>query len=202
VTLLRECIRLLLEEDDDYQGQHGAPGKDSGSPLYDLTLNHTYPDDIYSSNGVRYYGDGRPRDSIVMSKILASRNKPNKRVKIYRAVPHEPSVEERINDLEKQQKYILKHGRVPPKGDHSMDKNANYNANDREIKYLKTRLGKEAPQKLTLNPGDWVSIDRSYAVAHGQGALNGKFKIVSKTVPAKQVFTAGDSFHEWGWDPS
>ena len=52
----------------------------------------------------------------------------------------------------------------------------------------------------TINPGDWVSISRLYAEQHGQGL--GKYKILTKVVSAKTLYTNGDSLHEWGYDPS
>jgi len=50
-------------------------------------------------------------------------------------------------------------------------------------------------------PGDWVAITRQYAVDHGESALGGEYHIVKRMVPAKELFTSGDSFHEWGWAP-
>lgn len=52
-----------------------------------------------------------------------------------------------------------------------------------------------------INPGDWVSISRQYAVEHGESALNGKYHLTKRMVPARELFTAGDSIHEWGWSP-
>jgi hypothetical protein len=51
----------------------------------------------------------------------------------------------------------------------------------------------------TINPGDWVTSSREYATQHGKGL--GKYKLLSKIVPAKTLFTNGDSIHEWGYDP-
>jgi hypothetical protein len=31
-----------LQEDEDYKGSHGAPNKDSGAPLHDVTANGIY----------------------------------------------------------------------------------------------------------------------------------------------------------------
>jgi hypothetical protein len=53
-----------------------------------------------------------------------------------------------------------------------------------------------------INPGDWVTTSRQYAIDHGESALGGKFAIAAANKPAKELFTAGDSFHEWGWHPS
>jgi len=52
-----------------------------------------------------------------------------------------------------------------------------------------------------INPGDWVAISRQYALDHGESALNGNYSLAKKMVPARELFTAGDSFHEWGWSP-
>lgn len=51
-----------------------------------------------------------------------------------------------------------------------------------------------------INPGDWVTINRDYAVEHGHGL--GKYKILSKIVSAKHLYTNGDSIQEWGYDPT
>jgi hypothetical protein len=51
----------------------------------------------------------------------------------------------------------------------------------------------------TINPGDWVTASREYATQHGKGL--GKYKLLSKIVTAKTLFTNGDSIHEWGYDP-
>lgn len=51
-----------------------------------------------------------------------------------------------------------------------------------------------------INHGDWVTGSREYAKGHGEKVLGkGNYKIVSKTVPAKHVYTNGDSIHEWGY---
>jgi hypothetical protein len=36
---------------------------------------------------------------------------------------------------------------------------------------------------------------------HGHSALNGKFKIISKTVYARDLYTEGNSLEEWGYVP-
>ena len=101
-----------LFEAEDYHGSHEAPGKE-GAPLYDVTLNGIYPEDIYSSQGARYYGDGSSFDNQTINIIHVYHNKPNAKVKIYRAVPKVLSNEEQIAEYETQKKYILKTGRIP-----------------------------------------------------------------------------------------
>ena len=133
--------------EEGYQGQHAAPTKDSGAPLWNLK--ETYPDDFYSSNGARYYGDGadEARDRMIVSQMQGMKNRPDKMVTIYRAVP------------------------------------------------------KDVPTKEALNMGDWVTLDRQYAKEHGEGALNNDYKIVKKSVKARDLFTNGDSIYEMGYDP-
>jgi len=56
------------------------------------------------------------------------------------------------------------------------------------------------PINHLIKPGDWVSISKGYAHDHGEANLDGH-KVVSKRVPAKHIFTDGNSVHEWGYDP-
>ena len=80
------CVKKIKEE--DYKGEHTAPSKDQGySPMDNLY--DTYGDDIYTSNAARYYGDGYPFDNLAIAIMQSARNKPNKLIKIYRAVPKE-----------------------------------------------------------------------------------------------------------------
>ncbi len=53
-----------------------------------------------------------------------------------------------------------------------------------------------------INRGDWITINRDYAEMHGESVLRGKYKIVSKMVKAKDIYTDGNSIHEWGYDPA
>lgn len=128
----------------DYRGQHGAPMRDSGSPMYNVV--GVYPEDVYSSNGLRYYSTGQDAyDREAYALIQSMRNRPNAKVTVYRAVPKS-----------------VKGG---------------------------------------LNRGDWVTPIRGYAKEHGEGALGGDMRIIKETVAARDLFTAGDSWLEWGYDP-
>lgn len=49
--------------------------------------------------------------------------------------------------------------------------------------------------------GDWVATVRQYAKDHGEAALGGDYKILSATVSARDLFTSGDSFAEYGYHP-
>jgi hypothetical protein len=52
-----------------------------------------------------------------------------------------------------------------------------------------------------INPQDWVTLSPMYAKLHGESRLGGKYKVLKKTVKAKELWTAGDSIHEWGYHP-
>ena len=173
---------LIWLENDDYKGTHTAPNKED-APLHDLT--NTYPDDIYSDKGVLYYGDGSPFDGESISIIRSAKGKPNLSVKIFRAVP---DANKETNKKIKYNKLYAKLGR---------DKNKFIEHLEKEI----TQLESKRENKITINSGDWVTINRQYAVLHGAASLDGNYKILSKTVRAKELFTDGNSIHEWGYDP-
>lgn len=52
-----------------------------------------------------------------------------------------------------------------------------------------------------INIGDWVTINKQYAREHGENRFDGKYKILSKDVKAKDIITDGNSIHEQGYDP-
>lgn len=57
-------------------------------------------------------------------------------------------------------------------------------------------------KRVKINAGDWVTTSRAYAKEHGQDNLNNNYRIISASVPARHLWTTGDSFDEWGYDPS
>ena len=66
----------------------------------------------------------------------------------------------------------------------------------------KKALKHESPLKQLIRPGDWVTLAKEYAKDHGESALKGDYKIASMRVPAKHLYTSGDSLHEWGYQPT
>ena len=52
-----------------------------------------------------------------------------------------------------------------------------------------------------INPNDWVTLSPAYAKLHGESRLGGKYKTLKKMVKAKELWTSGDSIHEWGYHP-
>jgi hypothetical protein len=161
--IIAEAIESFLKEaDDDYRGEHGAPDRESGSPLHDVTLNKTYPEDFYSHKGFDYYSNyGEVHDRSSHSKVTRNRNKPDEKVWVHRAIPKAV--------YDQAHKDAAKSGKAP-------------------IQHM-------------IRKGDWVTISKEYAHDHGKGALRGDYKVASMRVPAKHVYTSGDSIHEWGYDP-
>lgn len=58
---------------------------------------------------------------------------------------------------------------------------------------------KDAPDEII--DGDWVTINPDYARQHGEGTLRGDYKVISKTVRADDIYTDGNSIHEFGYAP-
>jgi hypothetical protein len=52
-----------------------------------------------------------------------------------------------------------------------------------------------------INSGDWVTVNKAYAKDHGDRQFDGNYKILSQKVKASDLFTNGDSIHEFGYDP-
>jgi hypothetical protein len=51
----------------------------------------------------------------------------------------------------------------------------------------------------TINDGDWVSINKQYVKEHGESHLDDGFEIISKDVSIDELFTDGNSIHEFGY---
>lgn len=54
---------------------------------------------------------------------------------------------------------------------------------------------------VDINRGDWVSVSKKYVEDHGEGHLDGDYIVLEKKVPAKHIYTDGNSIHEQGYDP-
>lgn len=190
-----EYRRLSSGDDGDYRAMHTAPDADSGAPLHSLA--GVYPDDVYSANSIRYYGTGNDSfDAAALDVIRRFRNKPNAEITVYRAVPI--SRDEQILRLEKQQKYIMKYGRLPRGVASNLHHSDYYDKLASELDALRNQ---DESELISINPGDWVTPVRQYAVEHGEGVLRGDYEIIKKRVKAKDIYTNGDSWMEWGYDP-
>lgn len=199
----------ILIESDEYKGEHTAPGK-GDAPIFNL--DGTYPDDIYSVNGARYYGDGanEASDRQCISILSVVRNKPNAAVKIYRSVPDlNKDATKEIKALKDLIAYYHRFNFFPMQNKIIDDIESNYaemSYNDKQqhiLQDLNTKLNEltNSLTKITINPGDWVTTVRQYAIDHGEAHLGGKFKVLTKTVKAKDVYTDGNSIYEYGYDP-
>lgn len=195
--IIQECINELLTE-EDYRGAHSAPGPaDTNAPLYNLTAN--FPEDIYGNDALRLYGGTEPYERLTMSIIHSARNKPNKPIGIYRAIPKNLTNVEKIKTYQNHKAYIQKYGKLPKGVDNWKDRSEYYEYISDEIERL-SQLPEDT--KTKINPGDWVTISLPYAKQHGFSNLNNKYKILSKTVPAKDLWWEGGDINEWGYWPS
>ena len=197
---------------EEYQEGHQAPDPEEGSSLDNLS--GIYPDDIYSMDAERLYGDHVAYDNESLSIIRYAKGRPNAIVTIYRAVP-DPNreIQKEIQKLHKILNYNYQYGFFPV-GDKVIEQVENelpwadgvsYQDRREEIrKAVEDRAtaleGQRVPQ-MRINAGDWVTLSKSYAQEHGRASLSNVFRIVQKTVSAKQLHTFGDSIHEWGYNP-
>lgn len=203
MTNLRKTLRFLLNEGNDYSGAHQAPGKD-GAPMWNVA-GDVYPDDIYTlplGTAARYYGSSEPGDIGLMALVRSVHNRPKARVRIFRAVPKTKTLEEKIQEIEDEKRYILKKGKLPKSAQTGLSPSEYYNRISRTLEHLKAQEKTEEPAQINkINPGDWVTPWRPYAVQHGRSSLRGEYRILSKTVPASELYTDGNSLYEFGWNP-
>ena len=82
--------------ESDYRGGHSAPIEPEYASMDDMS--RTYPADIYSANGTRYYGDGQDFDQETMDIIQSVYRNPDAEVTIYRAVPRWAGDEIQVGD--------------------------------------------------------------------------------------------------------
>ena len=193
---------LLGQEVADYRGSHQAPSPDFGAPLYDLTGGgQMYPADVYSSKAAQYYGGNLPYDQKAFSIAQQFKDKPDALVTIYRAVPKEASNSEKLATLEKQMSAYMKRGTLPKDADNYSNGSKWYDAAYDERDKLRKMSDEPSNDISTINAGDWVTLTKEYAKDHGESALKGEYKILSKKVKAKEVWTNADSIHEFGYQP-
>lgn len=199
---------------DVYAGEHEAPTKDSGAPLYNVS--GIYPDDIYSSDALRMYGSGNEDGTDIESIniIQSCKGRPNKGVKIYRAVPDfNKDITKQLKELYYILSYRDRYPFFPPKNNLVKDLENKYPVGDeysydeqqklvlQDLKNKVEELEKDKIKSIKINAGDWVTISKRYAIQHGRDNLRNSYKIISKTVPAKTLYTDGNDVNEWGYSP-
>jgi hypothetical protein len=200
----------------EYRGSHTAPMKgDSSAPLHDLA--QIYPDDIYSNKAAQYYGhygQNDPADLQAISLMQRAKGKPDMPVTMYRAVPDLTSgASKEIKALNQTLAYKDKFGFFPMKDELSTPFRAKYEGSGLTWDEIQAKAHQDMIDKVSslqssldspppINNGDWVTLSRNYAKEHGESALDGKYKIISKKVPARKLFTDGNSIQEFGYDES
>ena len=185
-----------------YRGSHTAPSRDFGAPLHDLTGGgQMYPADVYSSKAAQFYGGNLPYDQKAFSIAQQYKDKPDALVTIYRAVPKDISNSEKLATLEKQMAAYMKRGTLPKDADNYSSGSKWYDAAYEKREQLRKMPDEPSNDINAINAGDWVTLTKEYAKDHGESALKGEYKILSKKVKAKEVFTNADSIHEFGYQP-
>ena len=60
------------------------------------------------------------------------------------------------------------------------------------------------PDVKSIQPGDWVTINKEYALQHAKSTAgpSDDMRVISAKVRARDIHTAGDSLQEWGYNPS
>ena len=96
-----------------YKGEHSAPTLGSGKPLHDLT--DVYPSDFYSFDAPRLYGHGENlgRDTRIIRQLQTLKDRPDRPVTIYRAVPKDTPKGTPINQgdwVTTDRQYAIEHG--------------------------------------------------------------------------------------------
>lgn len=183
---------------ENYKGEHSAPTKDD-APLHDLISGGTYPDDVYTHP--RYYVV-METDAECLSIANRMKGKPDGKVRIYRSVPigDKKATEKELAQQEKNKAAYQRRNTIP--SDYRGKKDDYYDFVSDKIDQLTKDLESMGDdEKLTINAGDWVSLSKKYATEHGKDNLNNKYKILSKSVSAKEVHTDGNSLSEWGYNP-
>lgn len=208
-------LRIIAEEIEnfDYRGEHQAPSPLSNdAPMYDVT--QMFPD-MYGENAIKYYGYGDSNYYDAIHTIRYLKNKPNKLIKIYRAVPDfNYEITKKLKEYAEILNYYTKYKFFPigNKIVHEFESKYDNDFENKKISYDEykskvyedilneyQRLWNSKNKPLRINNGDWVTISLNYARQHGVSNLNNRYKIITKTVRAKDLYTDGNDVLEWGY---
>lgn len=150
-VLHRACEIELLDWGFDRDGGHSPSGPTDGAPLFDLTFNEIYPEDVYAPDRMRQYGIASQSvlNALVMPIIRSCEAEPNRQITIYRAVDRAEAA--------------------------------------------------SSPDRIL--PGTWVTPIREYALKHGASNLKNDFVLQEQAVCARDIYTSGDNWIEWGFHP-
>jgi hypothetical protein len=109
----------LMRGVDEYAGTHQAPSMDYGTTIDDLA--QMYPEDIYSPQGLQYYGNQRNATDVESyKKLMAVKGKPNKIVTVYRAVPKGVEGINKGDWITLSKKYAKDHGEAALNGEYDI----------------------------------------------------------------------------------
>ena len=111
------------------------------------------------------------------------------------------SKQEKIFDIEQRKKAYHRRGRLPRDAKGFTDGSKYFEYLCDELDKLNAAPDEPPVAKMKIEPGNWVTISQSYVREHGEAALNGEYRIITKTVGAGELFTEGNSLHEQGYDP-
>jgi hypothetical protein len=112
----------------DYRGAHTAPYRtDDATTAPGYELNRTFPDDVYSPNGYRFYGhggDAENMDKETMAIMQQAKGNPDYPITVYRAVPKEFADEDIYGGdwITPNINYAKEHGRRFDDGYHIIEK--------------------------------------------------------------------------------
>jgi hypothetical protein len=220
VNVIEEVYNNILKEYEEYTGDHKAPISDS--PLHDVRI--IFGKDFYEikpEDAAKYYGNGERYDIFLARTIQSYHNKPNEPIKIYRAIPDfNKELKTKIDNLlfvaryydsyrffpptynkkYKKYEYLIEEYKEKVTSENPNLKYEEINKQASDLMYRDAYTLKDNMGKYVINPGDWVTIIRQYAVNHGKSHLNNQYKILTKTVKAKDIYTEGN-MEEWGYNP-
>lgn len=221
----KKLIIKKLSEEVDYSGKHEAPNSqdDYSKPMHKVY--EIYPNDIYGPNAYRYYAYGEQGGYQAIRIIQDVKDKPNAKVKIYRAIPNfSAEIDSEVKLVKKIIKSYEDYGfanvgedyvdKIEKQIQKENPKEDFFSGDEARVKFKKMveariienynslqKKQKEIKKKYyKINDGDWVTIILNYAALHGKSALNNNYKIVTKTVKASQLYTDANSVFEWGYD--
>lgn len=202
---------IISNNPSDYAGNNAAPGKEDNDPMFDV--NNMFPD-MYNDKAYDYYGREYEIDNrYVINQIKTAYKRPNKWIRIYRAVPYvNKDVDKKINDLRKLLNYKYQYNFFPmghkligQLEDNVWNENPTFTYDEMQkgvINELIKMIGELKTQRdkpFKINNGDWVTTSKEYAKMHGESNLNNNYKILTKVVKASQLYTDGNSIFEWGY---
>ena len=111
----------LMSGVSEYVGSHQAPSMDYGTTIDDLAK--MYPEDIYSRDGLQYYGNARNANDVESyKKLMAVKGKPDADVTVYRAVPKGVDSINQGDWITLSESYAKQHGDSVLNGDYDIIK--------------------------------------------------------------------------------